>query len=302
MTNTKPTAPFKAALAALPSFIAEGVLTATARHGGVCDEIHLIRGGQAYIVAGGKNVRTGILCTDEDIKATLMELLGHSLYAHSESMREGYIFTSSGLRVGVAGQAFCRGDVVEVVGDIRAVTLRIPHRHPGVADRLYSYVVQKGTLCSMLIWSPPGVGKTTLLRELSLLLSEGDTPFRTAVVDTRCEITAGIQGEMMDVFLGYPRAVGMEIALRTMSPQVIVCDEIANAGDADAVLSAAASGVAVLASAHAGRREDLLLKKDIARLIEAGAFSTLVGLHRVGSTVRCSITDREGREFLCCAL
>ena len=131
----------------------------------------------------------------------------------------------------------------------------------------------------MIIWSVPGIGKTTVLRELAVRVSDGARPKRVAIVDTRHELGAGINcNGHLDILEGYPRAKGIEIAKRTMSPQLIICDEIANSNDAIAILEAAGSGVPIVASVHAGTRVDLLSLEYIRKLTESGHIGAYVGL------------------------
>ncbi len=300
MSSVLPKSPLTAALAMLPAHIAEAISAAAGLYGGRCDEIRLCRGGQVYMCVRGENIRTSVICTDLDISETVKALCGNSLYAHSDTIRQGFIFTASGFRVGVCGRAVCRGESVELVSDITSLVIRVPMRYPGAADDLYPYVTSSVKPQGMLIWSAPGVGKTTALRELSVLLTGGGHPYRVSVIDTRFELMAGISDGTADVFRGYPRAVGMEIAVRTMSPQIVVCDEIAGQEDADAVRACAASGIAIIASAHAEDFRALQMRRELRSLIEENIFPTVVGLYRRGGEVCHHITNAAGEVLTCC--
>ncbi len=291
--------PFEAACAALPTHIADAVCTVSGLYSGKCNEIRMTRGGHAYITVQGENVQTTAICTDDDIRETVRALCGNSQYAHADTIREGFIFTESGLRVGVCGRAVVRGGAVERVADISSLSIRIPQRHVGAADDLYPFVFGDTGVRGMLIRSAPGVGKTTALRELAARLSTGKTPLRTALIDTRYELSAGIRGGLLDVFSGYPRAVGMEIAVRTMAPQVVICDEIAGEADARAVLDCVSSGVAVIASAHGESLEEILRRKHLRQLIDSGVFPTMVGLYRSGGRILHRITNAAGESLSC---
>ncbi|MBQ8746716.1 MAG: hypothetical protein IJZ08_02485 [Clostridia bacterium] len=299
MTKTVYDSPFAAACAALPAHIRDAVCTLSGLYSGKCSEIRLTRGGYAYITVQGKNILTTSLCTDADISETLRSLCGNSLYAHAETIREGFIFTDSGLRVGVCGRAVVRGGLVERVADISSLSIRIPQRHVSAADALYPYVLSEKGIRGMLIRSAPGVGKTTALRELAARLSSGKHPLRTALIDTRYELAAGLKGGMIDVFSGYPRAVGMEIAVRTMSPQVVICDEIAGEADARAVLDCVTSGVAVVASAHGESLNEILKRQYLRQLVDAGVFPVMVGLYRSDGHVLHRITNAAGETLPC---
>lgn len=290
---------FAAACAALPQHISDAICTLSGLYDGKCSEIRLVRGGQAYITVQGKNIRTNCMCTEADLRETVRALCGNSMYAHSDTIREGFIFTEQGLRVGVCGRAVSRGGMIERVCDISSVCIRIPRRYIGAADDLYPHVLGENGVRGMLVWSAPGVGKTTALRELAFRLSGGKEAIRTVLIDTRYELGAGIGGGLLDVFSGYPRAVGMEIAVRTMSPQVVICDEISGPADADAVRDCVSSGVAVVASAHGDSLASILRREHLRRLIDEGCFPTLVGLYRSGNRVLHRITNAAGESVPC---
>lgn len=282
----------KALLRYLPPAAAEAVRKTAALHGDV-DEIRMYQGGPIVLVAGGRNISTSIECTEEMLRTTVGELCGHSLYAQEESIRQGYIITSEGIRVGVAGRAICQRDQIERVTDLTSLCIRIPRRFPGAADDLFTYAARDSDPKSLLIFSPPGVGKTTALRELSARL--GESHYRVAMIDTRYELSYGLSCECMDVFRGYPRPIGMEMAVRTMNPQFVICDEIFSEADAGAVLRCAASGVAVIASAHGRSPEDLRRLGAVRALLDQGIFPTLVGLFRKdGQLVHTFYSNRGG--------
>lgn len=136
----------------------------------------------------------------------------------------------------------------------------------------------------MLIISPPGGGKTTLLRSLARYIgSYKDNGLRTVIIDERCEIDRDDYRESkVDVLSGYKRHDGIEIAVRTMSPEVIMCDEIFSGDDSDALTGALGAGITVFATAHGGSLSDVMKRDCIRRLVELGAFSTLVTVTRDG--------------------
>ena len=298
MEKEIPTAPEMLALSYLPTSLSARVGAAAALWGGHFEELRLGRWGQAMLVCGGRAVRLGFAPTAAEIAQTVRALCGGSLYAHADSIREGFIITAEGLRAGLCGRAVCRGGAVEAVEEITSLCLRVPRRIPAAADALLPLVCRPEGLCGLLIWSPPGVGKTTALRALAERLGTYETPLRVAVIDTRFELTdGGVAGA--DCFRGYPRAAGMEIAVRTMSPDVLLCDEIAGETDAAAIRAAASAGVTVVATAHAGAASDLWRRADLAPLLEAGIFPALAGLRRQGGVVSCDITTPDGEGIGC---
>ena len=280
-------------LRCLPEVVADALRRAAALYGETVDEIRMYRDGCIVLVVGGRNIKTSVVCTEKILQETIGNLCGHSLYAHEESLRQGFIFTRDGIRVGVAGRCVCSGDGIERVADPASLCIRIPRRFPGTVDDILPYVADGGIPRSVLIFSPPGVGKTTALRELADQLA--NTPYRVALIDTRYELGYGLSGEFLDVFKGYPRPIGMETATRVMNPQFVICDEISTEGDARAVLQCASSGVAVIASAHGGSPDDLCRQAALNSLFRHGVFRTLVQLHRRdGQLVHTFYCDRGG--------
>ena len=126
-----------------------------------------------------------------------------------------------------------------------------------------------------------------MLRELCAALLSMDPPHRIAVVDTRMELGTGLTGA--DILRGYPRALGIETAVRLLNPEILMCDEIYGEQDAEAVLYCASCGVAVAATAHASGYEDLLRRPPMKKLLENGVFSSYIGLIREGNTFRCEV-------------
>ena len=268
------------AAAYLPERLREAVIRTAEAAKAPIREIRLRRGSGLTLTVGEKNVPCGVRCTAEELTRTVANLCQQSLYSHAEEIREGVITTESGIRAGVCGQAVVSGGKIDCVRNLSSVCLRIPHRVPGAADGLYG-IVKNGV--SALVYSKPGMGKTTVLRELIPCLASGTDAVRVAVIDTRYELAAGMDNPgTADVLLGYPRKEGMTAAVRTLSPQVILCDEIADSGDAEAVLAARASGVTVVATAHAGTLTDLRRNPNLRRLLEEGVFGALCGITEAG--------------------
>lgn len=286
------------AITYLPRRIAECVRRSAALYNGRISEIRLRTGCPVYITAAGKNVCCGAGVTEKEMYDTVRTLCGNSLYCHSETIKEGYICTPGGIRVGVCGRAVTEGGKVSAVTDITSVVMRIPHRFPGAADELCKLIIGEG-FRGMMIYSEPGVGKTTALREICARLAARPYNLRVAVVDTRFEICASLGGELtVDALSGYPRSVGMEAAVRCLSPQLIVCDEIGNESDADAIVQSMGAGVPTVVSAHAGSISELLMKPYIGKLIYGGAFTYAVKIERHGNETEYSVKETESLKCL----
>lgn len=267
------------------------MLTEIAREAtGPVEEIRLRAGRRATLTVGGRNLATSLVLSSADLVSILTQLCGGSLYAYSQTINQGYITLPDGIRVGIAGRAVCEDGCVIGVYDIGGLCIRLPHRHGRMGETicrlLRRMAAEGGAPRGVLIYAPPGEGKTTLLRSVAARMAGGDgqPPLRTVVVDTRGEL--GFETDdprlCLDVLSGYPRARGVEIATRTMSAQLIVCDEIGDVEEAMALISTHHGGVPLVASAHAGTVEELLRRTGIRLLHEARLFGAYVGIKRDG--------------------
>ena len=266
----------KKAISYLPPRLADAVIRKTSLWNGAVNEIRLRENRLLSITVGRKNVSCDLICTREEIAQTVARLCGNSLYSYSEAIRDGCITTDCGIRVGVCGHAVLTDGRMTLVRDITSLNIRIPHRVPGAADKLYD--LTSGNR-SILVYSRPGMGKTTALRELIPLLSAGENARRVAVIDTRYELCTGdSMADMTDVLYGYPRCEGIQIAVRTLSPEYIICDEISTEQDAQALLSAHSAGIAVCASIHAGSFRELSGIPMMKLLLSAQVFDIAYGI------------------------
>ncbi len=269
-------------LSILPYKVSDAV-RAAAR--GRCEEIRLRRGGLSTLtISGNLTVPMKLHLTDEDMNEIVARLCQGSLYAHGDTIKNGYIILPGGLRAGVCGRAASEGGKIFGVSDISSVSIRIPHRVNSDASLICKLLLDMSYTKGVLIYSPPGEGKTTVLRSAAAMLAR--EKLRVAVVDTRGELEFGLTSEALavDILSFYPKAVGIEIALRTLNAEVIVCDEIGSEDETKALGDAANGGAALLASAHATDIASLMSKKSIRALHESGAFGAYVGIKRVSES------------------
>ena len=273
----------------LPPWLTDALLGGGYR-GGVVEEIRLRAGREASLTVGGENLMTSVMLTGEELTAILIHLCGGSLYAFDQTIREGYVTLPGGIRVGVAGRAVCEEGKIIGVCEITGLCIRLPHVHRAVGGEICRLLrrLNGGETAprGILIYAPPGEGKTTLLRGVAVELAggTGQPPLRTVVVDTRGELgfEAVGRGLCLDVLRGYPRARGVEIATRTLSAQVILCDEIGDTEEAMSLVSAHHGGVPLVATAHGGTVDELLRRTGLRLLHEAGLFGAYVGIRRDG--------------------
>ena len=234
-----------------------------------------------------------------DLEQVLDKASEYSRDAAAETIRRGYVTASGGFRVGLCGTALPSGGGNEGLRDLSSLAIRIPRVHEGAALPVLPEVLEDGRPLSVLILSPPGGGKTTLLRDLVRLLSQGtpaNPPCRVALVDERGELAAVHHGRPQlevgprtDVMDGCPKSLAVPMLLRAMSPQVIALDEIALDADVEAVRAAAGCGVALLATVHAASLEDLDAQPTGRALLACGVFQRAVLIGGGGSGRRSRV-------------
>ncbi len=251
---------------------------------GAIREIHLrigapmlicVGAGNYFISSSGKPSASpvGTIVTRELLCECVKRLCHGSVYSFEDTVRNGYIPFDDGFRIGVAGEMFTSRDGKKTVGNISSINIRIPHDVKDVAGELLP-LFTKGELCGVLVYSPPGGGKTTLLRDLASKLASGKAlaPLKVAIADERREFGRSGALALCDVYSGYAKAEAIEFATRTMAPEVIICDEIGTFSEAEAILNVQSTGTALVASAHARNKKELYARPAIKLLLDAGVF------------------------------
>ena len=283
---------FEKILALLPQRTSSAISKACAEleRGCLVNEIRLREDRPASLTVDGRNVVLPLRSTHSEIKGAVLALCGGSPYAYADSIEKGYIPQKDGVRCGVCPVAG-KGSSID---GISSLCIRLPWDCdiPAGLDNLCK---TDGRIEPSLIYSPPGVGKTTVLRMLIRTLCAGDAPVRGAVIDTKHELytSRSASNTLADFLFGYSKGAGIELAVRTMSPEVVFCDEIGSESDADSILTAANTGVPLIASAHADCFESLMRRPQIKRLYENGVFKKYISVKREFSSGTFSFDVRE---------
>lgn len=227
--------------------------------------------------------------SDEMIEL-VRDICDGALYANRDNISSGYVSLEGGIRVGIIGTAKYEKGVSIGVSNISSLMFRFPHSECAFGDELFE-IWKKSPQDGMLIYSPPGVGKTTALRTLATKIGSGESALQVAVVDERCEFSeCDSIGARVDVLRGYHRKEGIEIATRTMSPDVVIIDEL-GAADASGIAEVVRCGVPLLASVHAGSYGELSQKSLLSPLISCGAFTRFVGISRCGDKYSLELNE-----------
>jgi len=238
-------------------------------------EIHLRAHGRGGIVISGEWIPMLTPVSEGELCSVLDKITAGSAYAYRSELASGYVMLPRGIRVGVCADA--QGSL----GNIHSLIFRLPLGECGFADELYGLWREKRG--GMLLYSPPGCGKTTAMRALVELIARRDGR-HVVIADERGEfIGAQYEDLPVDILSGYEKARGIQIAQRTLGAEIIAVDEIATASECEALLRVGFGGVPILATAHAGSRAELFGKKSIEPLLSANVFSTCVRLFRKGS-------------------
>lgn len=219
------------------------------------------------LVLSGKSVWLSREVTEEDLRFIINTSSRYSPWT-AATVSSGYLTAPGGHRIGLCGDVTCRDGTPTGIRQPESLCIRVCRDFPGISSGIG---IRSG---SLLILGAPGWGKTTLLRDIARNIAEKDT---VAVVDERGELfPLGIKrGRRMDVLTGCPKPQGIDMVLRTMSPQWIAVDEITGAGDCQAIRNAVGCGVRFLATAHASSRQDLYQRPIYRPLAESGLFDTV---------------------------
>lgn len=252
------------------------------------------------------------ICTKEDIKSMVQKISNYSLYAYEEDIRQGFITIKGGHRIGIAGECVMENGEVKTIRNISSVNIRICREIIGCSDKVMKYIVSKHRVYNTIIISPPKCGKTTIIRDIARNLSNGISSLgacgrKVVVIDERSEIGAchlgipqsdlGIRTDVLDNCL---KREGLIMAIRSLSPEVLICDEIGTKGDIEALMMAFNSGVNLITTIHGFTIEDLYKRKVFNDLLDNEILERAIILsNRNGIGTVKNVYSLKGGENMC---
>lgn len=239
----------------------------------------------------GENI-VNYVPTKEDMRSLIQKISNYSLYAYEEDIRQGFITIKGGHRIGIAGECVMEKGEVKTIRNISSINIRVCSEVIGCSDKLIKYIYsqKENRIFNTIIISPPKCGKTTILRDIARNISNGMNSIglygrKVAVIDERSEIGAchfGIPqndlGMRTDILDNCLKKEGMIMAIRSLSPEILICDEIGTKGDVEALLMAFNSGVNIITSIHGFTIEDLYKRKVFHELLDNGIIERAIVL------------------------
>ncbi|WP_026563628.1 stage III sporulation protein AA [Bacillus sp. UNC41MFS5] len=240
----------------------------------------------------------------------LMNKISHfSIYTLEEELKQGFITVSGGHRIGLAGKVILEGGKVKAIRDISSFNIRIAREKVGIAEPLIPYIFQARWMHTMVI-GPPQTGKTTLLRDIARIASSGFgvrgiESSKVGIVDERSEIAGCVNGipqltfgDRLDVLDACPKAEGMMMMIRSMSPDILVVDEIGRKEDSEAIQEAVHAGITLMMTTHGTSMEEVKNRPSLRYILEQRIFQRFIVLDRSsGPGTITHILDANGNEM-----
>lgn len=273
------------------------------------EEIRIRINRQIEISMNGRIVFLPYVVQQEDSFHLMNKISHFSIYAIEEELRRGYITVSGGHRIGLAGKVILEEGKVKAIRDVSSFNIRIAKEKIGIAGGIIPFVFRDGWMHTMII-GPPQTGKTTLLRDIARVISTGESKkaiqaAKVGIVDERSEIAGCVNGvpnltfgNRIDVLDACPKAEGMMMMIRSMSPDVLIVDEIGRKEDAEAILEAVHAGIKLMMTIHGNSLDDIKKRPSLREILDQDIFQRFIVLSRQkGPGTIAHIFDGQGKEM-----
>ncbi|MEG0306326.1 MAG: stage III sporulation protein AA [Clostridium sp.] len=251
-------------------------------------EIRLKINKPLIFISNNAEIKTKYITKHEDIKVIIQKISSYSIYAFEEEIKQGYITIQGGHRVGICGTCVLDGNSLKTIKHISSINIRVAREIRECSTKIIPFIVKDNRVLNTIIISPPKCGKTTILRDLSRQISNGVSGYglsgkNVAIIDERSEIGACYRGvPQMDIGIrtdildNCPKSEGIIMAIRSMAPHIIVCDEIGTYKDMDSIVAALNSGVNLITTIHGFSEEDLYKRPVFKEVLENKVFDRAI--------------------------
>ncbi len=250
--------------------------------------IVFIAGKPYYLADEGltNNKERAIVVDREMLYNVIKRATEHSLYAVNNQLKQGFLTVLGGIRVGICGEVVVEAGEIKTIKNFSSLNIRIAREVKNCSLPIFD-ILLNGGFDNTLVISPPGCGKTTLIRDILYQMSKHSYSYNVLLADERFEIANCFNGnptldvgDFADVISGVDKSYVFKSGIRTMSPDILVTDELSTKEDFDSVLSSCNSGVKILASIHAKSIDDIKSKKEFKQLLENKVFKKYVVLSK----------------------